>query len=276
MAKIYKFLVIFLVLLSWPLNLYLANTHQDFLQYLTPLVLITISFFLYINKYKYCSLPSLLIPVFEPKLAIFPVLFVLSQVPFSKDKKISLMVLALSLILLAVSWKPFWGQTIFTPDYQARQEVLRNIHLYPTPFLARMFQNKVKIIGDKFTGNLFALTDPNNYFFAFHPREITVTNQNLDKYPFLALAFLLVGIYFFAKNPYKRFILASFFAGVISLSLLTNFDRQDFILWLPISLVVLGGIQQTLAKKNRLVNLFAVLFIVFAIIQFLRNYLTFT
>lgn len=271
-----KYIVSFLILFSWPLNLYLANTKSDFLDYLIPLVLLSLAFLLYKRRFRFYLLPTLLIPVFEPKLAFFPVLFTLLFTPFSKDKKFPIVFFIISIMALFVVWKSFWGQTIFIPDYQARQEVIRNIHLYPNPPLARIFQNKTRIYSDKFGGNFFALTDPNNYFFSFHPREITVTNQNLDKYPFLAIVFMFLGIYYFTKNAYKSFILYSFLSGVINLSMLTYFDRQDFILWLPISLTLLGGTHWLFSKKSKWVYIYSITFILFTLIQLIRNYVTFT
>ena len=270
-----KFLIILLVLTSWPLNLFFANTLPDFAKYSAPLVLLSLSFWLYMRKHPYHLIPSLLIPIFEPKLAIFPVILFLIQVANAKEKKIHLVILLASLIIFGLSWKSFKGQTIFVTDYQARQEVLRNISLYPSPFFARVFQNKARIYLDKFTDNLFAITDPNNYFFAFHPREITITNQNLDKYPFLSIIFFLAGLYFIKENPNKKFIISSSISAIISLSLLTNFDRQDFILWLPVSLVIIWGIEHLLKKKGKYIYLLLFAFILFSLVGYLRNYLTF-
>ena len=94
--------------------------------------------------------------------------------------------------LLLVFWQGnnFFGQTIFISDYERRQEVIRNTHLYDSVFLARFSHNKLKIITDKFIYNFFAITDLNNYFFGFHPRQI-VGNQNISKYPYPFLVFFL-------------------------------------------------------------------------------------
>lgn len=220
--------------------------------------------------------PTLVIPFVQPKLALFPLLLILFLWPFVKRNKLYYLNLALSFFVLLFVLNPFKAQTIFTPDYEARQEVLREINLYPNPFLARMFQNKARIYLEKFTQNLFALSDPNNYFFRFHPREIIVSNQNLEKYPFLAIFFFLFGIFSLKKSPNKNFIVASFVAGLLSLSFLTLFDRNDFILWLPISLTVITGINELSSKKNKYVYGFFAIYILFALIQFVRNYMTFS
>lgn len=266
-------IIVILSLFSWPLNLFLANTPGDFLKYLIPLVLLSLSYYLHRKKADYFYAPTLLIPFFEPKLAIFPILFVLHRFYFSKNKRISYYPLILSILVFSSVWPSFKEQSIFTYDYQARQEILREINLYPNPLLARIFQNKARVYTDKFVDNLFALTDPNNYFFAFHPREISVTNQNLDKYPFLSIFLFLIGIIYFAKNKDKQFIVSAFISGVVSLSLLSSYDRHDFILWLPISLVLIAGTNSALLRKNKYFYVYSVLLIASFLIQFLRNYL---
>ncbi|MCJ7805579.1 hypothetical protein MUP46_02955 [Patescibacteria group bacterium] len=268
--------VIFLTLISWPFNLFLANTKTDFIRYLIPLVILGIGYFLWTKKKDYFLLPILAIPFFEPKLALFPILFIGIDFFYKKNLKKYLIFFAISIIVLALVWRPFKGQTIFTLDYQARQQVLRNITLYPNPISARMFQNKAKIYYDKFISNLFALTDPNNYFFGFHPREITVTNQNLDKYPFLEVVFALIGIFVLGKSRNKEFIITSFVSLIISLSVLNSFDRNDFILWLPISLLLVEGIKYFFGLRNKnVVYIFSTVFILFCLIQFLSNYINF-
>jgi len=276
MSSRLKFVVILLTLFSWPFNLYLANTKGNFINYLIPLLLLCLSFLLYKKGQGLFLFPALVIPLVQPKLALFPLLLVLFLWPFVKRNKLYYLNLVLSFFVLLFVLLPFKGQTIFTPDYEARQAVLRKINLYPNPFLARVFQNKGRIYLDKFSQNLFALSDPNNYFFRFHPREIIISNQNLEKYPFLAIFFLFLGIFSLKKSPNKNFIVASFTAGLLSLSFLTIFDRNDFILWLPISLTIIAGINQLSSKRNKYVYGFFAIYILFALIQFVRNYMTFS
>jgi hypothetical protein len=135
--------------------------------------------------------------------------------------------------------------------------------------MARLFHNKARIHIDKFNDNFFALSDPNNYFFGFHPRQIVVDNQNLDKFPFAALPFVLFGIYHLKKSKDKRFIINTFIIGVFSLSFLKIFDRNDFILWLPISLTFIHGVKQ-FSKKSKASIIFFLLFILFSIPELIR------
>ncbi len=132
-------------------------------------------------------------------------------------------------------------KTIFQQDYQAKQRILEKINLYPTIFLARVYQNKARIYLDKASNNLLALTDLNNYFFGFHPKQI-IGNQNLKKFPFVSIIFFLTGLYFFNRLKHKKLILQITIPSLIYLTLLENFDRIDILLWLPISLVILGGL----------------------------------
>jgi hypothetical protein len=134
-----------------------------------------------------------------------------------------------------------------------------------------VFQNKARIVTDKFSINLTALIDPGNYFFSFHPREGVVNNQNLIKYPFLTIIPLLIGLIYFKKLKYYKFIISIFFSGIFSLSFLEIFDRSDFLLWLPITIFFIHGINQIYNyKKRRLFLLFSLAFVLSCLIEFLR------
>jgi hypothetical protein len=214
-------------------------------------------------------LPILFIPFFEPKLALIPLGIAMLELFQFKIKKMPMIFLFLSLIVFLISWKEYSGQTIITPDYEARQAVIRKTQLYKTVFMARLFHNKARIRIDKFNDNFFALSDPNNYFFGFHPRQIVIDNQNLGKFPFAALPFVLFGIYHLNKSKDKRFIINTFIVGMFSLSLLKIFDRNDFILWLPISLAFVHGVKQ-FGKKHKASIIFFLLFILFSIPELIR------
>lgn len=259
----------------WPLALFLANTPRDFIGYAVPAALVVLSFILSKLRPKLYLLPLLAIPLIEPKLAALPILIAFLDLFWGKTNKKTLAFLFLSLIILLVSWKSFVGQTIFTPDYEARQAVIRKTHLYPTVFTARLFQNKVRIYADKFIDNLFALSDPNNYFFGFHPRQIP-NNQNLTKYPFVGLLFALYGLYHLDKSKDKKFIINFLAGSLISLSLLTLFDRNDFILWLPLALVFFHGVIQFEKKYKDKAKFIFFVFILFAIPELIRIFVQFS
>jgi hypothetical protein len=271
-----KIAVILFALILWPISLYLSNSQSDFIRYVIPTLLLITSYLLWKRNSKLYIIPTLTIPFFEPKLAVFPLTFfatlTVSQLLLNKKTAptwFSLIAIGFSLIALAVFWKPFWGQTIFHRDYEAEQLVIRNTQLYPNVILARIFQNKPRIYLNKITANFFSLTDPNNYFFGSHPREI-YGNQNLNKYPFLALPFLLLGIYNFGKLKNKKFILVILTSSIISLSILTSYDRHDVILWLPISLVLTHGVNVFQIKNRRVFAVFSFFFLAFTLVQLIR------
>lgn len=162
----------------------------------------------------------------------------------------------------------FPPQTIFTDDYQAKQKILRDTKLYKTVFMARLFHNKARIVLDKFNSNLFALTDPNNYFFGFAPRQI-VENQNLQKYPFVALPFFFWGIWTINKHLKKILIISSLLFLILGLSFLTNFDRYDFVLWVPFSTIIIHGVTNWPKKFN----FYFILFLFLAIPEIMRLFI---
>lgn len=261
-----KTIVFALSILLWPISLYRANTLPNFISYTIPTLFIAISFYFYRKGKSFFLLPILFLPLISPKLLPIPILVILAFYVINKGKKY-LPYLLVSLFLLAGFFKPFWGQTIFKPDYQARQKVIRNTYLYPNVLSARVFQNKLRIIVDKFNFNLTAFIDPSNYLFGFHPREIMVDNQNLDKFPFLSLPFFLFGIYFLRKTSHWHFPLILFISSIISLSFLNNFDRNDFILFTPLSIILFEGINQFSKKFKSRANIYYWIYLFFAFFQ---------
>ena len=161
-------------------------------------------------------------------------------------------------------------KTVFVNDYQAEQRILDKINLYPTVFFARVYQNKGRIYLDKITDNFFALADPSNYFFGFHPREI-IGNQNLKKFPLVSIIFFLTGLYYFKSLKHKKFILIYSSISLFYLSILENFDRGDFLLWLPITLIILHGLN--INYKNKYWDYIALIFWIFTIPQIARIFL---
>lgn len=195
------------------------------------------------------------------RYSLLPVALAIAFVVYKKSSpKAIIIALAIPLFILTSSYK----NTIFNFDYQAQQKILRDTKLYKNIFLARLFHNKARIVIDKLNDNFFAMTDPNNYFFGFAPRQL-VGNQNLVKFPFLALPFVLYGIWKGDKN--KKFILISFAVSIFFLSLFSNFDKFDLILWFPISLSFVNGVKRT---NSKVLN---ILFIIFSIPEILSIFI---
>lgn len=160
----------------------------------------------------------------------------------------------------------FPPKTIFIEDYQAEQKNIRDKKLYQSPSVGKLFHNRARVVVDKFNNNLFALIDPNNYFFGFAPRQIR-ENQNLIKFPFAALPFVFYGIWRLGSYKHKKLVVLWFFSSVLVLSLLENFDKYDLILWLPISLVFIHGVEKFKHKHKNLVYL---AFIILASTEIIR------
>jgi len=264
--------IIFSVAIFWPISLFLHNTPSNFFVYTLPALLLFISFRQHKTGSKYFFLPILAIPFISPKLALIPLLLSIIFL-LVKTNKYRYKFFILSSLIFILFFKPFWGQTIFKPDYEARQLILRNINLYPTPLFARTFQNKGVVILNKFNNNFFSLIDPTNYFFGFHPRENYVDNQNLDKFPYLSLPFFLVGLFFIKKYKYKFFLIASFTSSLFVLSILTNFDRNDFILYVPLTIIILNGIKYLQTKYKQKLKPFILAYLIFTAHQFIRLFI---
>lgn len=238
----FKKIAIFLILITWPVSLFLSNTPKDFISYVLPL--------------------------FNPKFAILPLLFVLI---YFKLKKTTLIVV--STTILIIFFKPFYGQSIFITNNDAKQSLVQKGNLYNSIFLARLFQNKARIPLNKISSNFLALTDPNNYFFGFAPGQIKVDNQNLKKFTFLSLPFMLVGLYHLTKLKHFKLTISFLVAAIINLSLLTNFDRNDFILWIPISLIIIHG-YKIFNKRFKYAKYYELLFVLLSLVEIARLFIT--
>lgn len=268
-----KKLAIWLGLSFWPISLFLVNTPHDFLRYIVPVVLVGFSFLLFRQNRKIYLIPLLLIPLFEPKLTLLPLFACLVDIIWWGRERTKMVVLLLSLLLIPLCFKAFTGQTIFRIDQDTKQEVIQKIYMYPNPLIARIYQNKVRIFTDRLSSNFFALIDPNNYFFGFHPRQITVENQNLKKFPFVGLVFVIFGFYYFSKLEEKRFVGVLTIASLISLSILTAFDRADIILWVPLGILFVYGLG-LVYKITKLRKIVFVLYFFFAVQELLRIFIT--
>lgn len=199
----------------------------------------------------------------------------MSKINFLKITKLLIIFLALifwplSFLLksgpIDINFHDLKSNTIFYYNPDSLQNILTEGYLYPTVWMSRLFQNKPSIYLHRFEDNFFALLDINNYFFAFHPREIHVNNQNLQKFPSLSLVFLLIGFYSLPKKRLKFFVSILIFL-IFPLSLLKNFDRFDIILYPIISYFICSGIVEFFKKPSLLKNLFTIFFLLFSLIE---------
>lgn len=278
-------ILFYISIMFWPLSLYFSDT-KNIVILVLPGILILISYFCYPNHRILSYLSFFTIALFQEKLLItFPIFFLMEYI-FSEQKRPASIFLILSFVYLLMQFRDLFPQTIFFPDYQARQEVIRNTHLYDQVLFARAFQNKLIIIANKFLYNFFALSDPNNYFFGFAPRQI-VGNLNLVKYPFLSLAAFLVILtdpdkmkHYFkvtlkvfgntsqVPDPKLRFFVFSAISSLVSLSTLNTFDKTDFIIWFFILVVLYKGFE--LFSKKKLFKFYIPVFFLFSFIEIIR------
>lgn len=254
MNKKVVYLVAAICLLFWPIGLYLSIPLPEYSRYLLAVIIVGASF-----RYRFLLLT---LPFIDPKLALVPPIFFLLRGQ-------SLKYLVVSTFILIFTWSGFYQQSIFIPDHEARQAVLSKSFLYPNPFLARTFQNKLTPFITKIESNFFALTDPNNYFFGFHPSEILLDNLNLTKFPTFTIFFFLYGLIKIKNIKNLRPLVAISFGLVLSLSLVKNFDRVDLVLLVPLFYVILHGVTSLKRNYKNIFTIFSLTFILFSLIDYI-------
>lgn len=232
-----KYLATLLILAFWPLN-FILNNKEPFLWVLYLLAFFLLAGFYFFNKAN--------------KLWI---LFALSTV---------------IVFGFMTFGKNIQDNSIFYYSRDDDQNVIREGYLYPNVWMSRMFQNKPSIYWNRLKFNAFALTDPGNYFFGFHPREITVDNQNLQKFPALSLVFLLFGLFYMNTNRNRVYIAVSMIPLLTILLFMKNFDRYDFILFFPLSLIILNGLRVFISNPNKIKSGFLIIFGIYSVIEYIQ------
>lgn len=268
---IVTYLLVFLTVLFWPLNFLLHNSLEQTFHFFLPSILAIGGVGFMKNFLIGRSVVLGAIPLVNSSLLFVPLLI-------STLKRNIFNYLLIALVVgssLFFAWKPFLGSSIFYFSLDDQQKIIRQTYLYPDIYTARLFQNKLTIYTNRFLFNFFALIDPNNYFFGFHPREIAVENQNLQKFPFLTAGFFLIGLYHAIRN--KRCLLGAIVVILVNLALLKNFDKTDAILWLPLSILIIDGIIKFTKTPLRLKLLGIGIFFIFTLTEYLHliiNFLT--
>lgn len=251
----------------WPISFYLANS-GSWLPFGAVVSIVVLDWFLFLKHFEYRYFLYLLAPLIHPALLLFPFLVLLLN--FKDLKKRSLIIF--SVLLLAATLftgKTFFANSIFTPDPLANDTLVKKITLIPNRKFARIFENKTTIFQDKLKSNFFLSVDLNNYFFALHPQE-SVDNQNLTKYPTLALIPFLTGLYYIFEDKRKKWIINTFLAGVFAIAFINNLDRYDVVFMLPISLICFYGLKKIYLSKNLISGLFSLLYFPFTLFELLR------
>ena len=256
-----------LIFIFWPFLYVLSNRSDSIIFILAALVLL-VDRFLYLRKYQYHYFTYLVLPLLHPAYLFFPIVAILFY--WSDIKKMSLVIYAVFLIFISFfSWQSFYTYSIFTPDPLAFDTLNKKISLVPNRNLARLYHNKTDIFQDKFKANIFTSLDPNNYFFALHPREI-FENQNLHKFPFLAIILFLIGLYLLIKSTDRRWIVSTLLAGIFSIAMINNQDKFDLILYLPIFLICLVGLKKIFTLPPVYYLFFSFLFLPLSVMELAR------
>lgn len=162
------------------------------------------------------------------------------------------------IVWIMVSWpislirnRPnFRTQLIF---YKSESEEIQRIYklgLSTSP-VKHVFYNKTSTFINRYIKNFFVLIDPSNYFFEMHPREDVVNVDYRFKYPFFTIIFALFSIYYSIIKNKNKLIWIGFLLLTALLSLIDRPDGWDFILYFPITyLIIFGLIKVINYEKN--------------------------
>lgn len=134
-------------------------------------------------------------------------------------------------------------ETIFYPATESEKIDFENKLALDTSGLKRFYYNKTTIYKERYLKNFLVLMDLNNYFFEMHPREDVSGVDYRTKYPFWTIIFLISAIGATVRNKkYSKVWLIILFE-ILVLSFFKKVDGLDFILFIPISwLLILGTI----------------------------------
>lgn len=273
MKKLFYWISAVLVLAFWPLSFFLAN-RDSWMPFFLVLIILLVDLVLYLKQVDYHYFLYLLLPLIHPAFLAFPFFaFLLIVMPIKKVPSWTILAPIIYTVLLVFvslfTYKTFYAYSIFTPDPLAFDTLNKKISLIPNRNLARIYENKTTIFQDKMKSNIFISLDPNNYFFSLHPQEIG-GNQNLSKFPYLAIIIFLIGVYFLPENKHKYWIISLFITAAISIAFINNQDRFDLILYLPVSIICLSGLKKILDTSSTYSWIFMTVFIPISIIELIR------
>jgi len=133
--------------------------------------------------------------------------------------------------------------TIFYPATESEKIDFEKKLALDTSGLKRFYYNKTTIYKERYLKNCLVLMDLNNYFFGMHPREDVTGVDYRFKYPFWTIIFLIsaIGVTVRNKKYFKIWLIILF--EILFLSFFKKIDGLDFILFIPISwLLILGAI----------------------------------
>lgn len=185
--------------------------------------------------------------------------------PSSKVKIISLVFLILALL---PTFQEISKNSIFKFDPLSYDTQVKKVAQIPSRTLSRVVQNKYMVYLDKFTSNIFLNLDTNNFFFSLHPREMGNT-QNINKFSYTALPLFLIGIFSLISKRRKD-IFIYFFTSIAFLSIVSNPDRLDFILWPIIFIIIYEGVVLISKKYPKISAIYFFLSLPLILFDFIR------
>ncbi|EKD53322.1 MAG: hypothetical protein ACD_61C00071G0010 [uncultured bacterium] len=256
-----------LILAFWPLSFILSNS-DSWVPFILAASLVLLDYFLFRTGNKLRYFIYLLLPLIHPAYLLIPFLIFLLNI--KNFDKTGLFIFSFLLFLVSLfSWKTFYAYSIFTPDPLAKDTLIKKISLIPNRNLARIFENKTTVFQNKYKANLFVSLDPNNYFFALHPRE-SGDNQNLIKYSYLAIIPFLLGLFYLKDSRDKAWLVSVFLAMVLSISFINNQDRFDILLCVPVSIMSIFGLKKLKTLSAKYFLIFSVVFVLISFIELAR------
>lgn len=269
--KIIYYLILLAAGICWPLSFYKANGFGG-ISWAIVAVVATVATSYYLSKNfdgKYELLPLAAMPLVDIRYALVPILAVLIKSVL--EKRIVVLNSAIMLfcgVIFLLNFGTYKNLSIIPRNALEEHYVNTKLSLYENKHEARLLNNKITSLGSKYLNNFFALVDFNNYFFSMHPREIVGENQNLMKYPYIYVFAFFTGIYYLKKSKDAKWLITILTATVLSLSFLSNFDKFDLILWIPIFMIVTNGV--AVVRKKRYASVIMMSMLGLSILEILR------
>lgn len=262
-----------IILVFWPYYLYQNNPNDWFLYVLPALVLFLVHF----SYYKFQFLTPffyLTLPIIHPAYLAIPTLGIVTLFINQTKKFVKISYLLLFITISIFCLKPFINHSVFINDPLKKDFLIKKISIVPNRYLSKIYENKTTIPTQKYISNIFLTLDLNNYFFAFHPREIIGENQNLQKFPSIAIVPFIFGLFtlFESKNQkIKKTTLTLLSLSILSLSFINNLDKFDFILYVPILIITILGTEKLFSNKNYFLHLSLLALFIFSAAELLKN-----
>jgi hypothetical protein len=136
-----------------------------------------------------------------------------------------------------------------TDAEEEKKLLTQKLGLDASPIKRIFYNSKTTIRLDRYTRNVLAMTDLNNYFFSGHPQSsVTDTNTRM-KFPYPAIFGLLAGIYLSVKEKkYLKMWLVG--VGLILLvSLFRNIDGWDTLIYPILGIITAEGYKKISCYK---------------------------